>query len=485
MPKQVSQQELDIVLQAISEFPQGAGIEEIMSQLKEPLPKRTLQRRLSYLLTTQQLSVSGQGRASRYQLSEPIYRMSQGFRPNEVPLSTYGSEMYFKASRVEEERPTYIKRTTRFSPASMSLQEFVRQPLHQRPSVNYNPDFLKSYQPNETFYLSQSTRDYLWNLGHSPRQDNQPAGTFAKKVYQRLLIDLTWNSSRLEGNTYTLLETELLLQLDELAENKSASDARMILNHKEAINFIIDCADIIKFNRATISNLHALLSKELLENEKARGQIRQIAVGIGRSSYNPLQIPQLLEENFLLILEKAAAIQNPFEQSFFAMVHIPYLQPFEDVNKRTSRLAANIPLIQQNLCPLSFVNVSDQEYVEGTLAVYELNRIELLREIFVWAYERSCNQYAEICHTVTEPSVFSLRYHREIIEAGAKVVRDVMNKKTATQYIQQYAEKNIAAKDRNRFIEKVETELMSLHEGSYACFRLRPNEFEIWHKQWK
>ena len=97
-----------------------------------------------------------------------------------------------------------------------------------------------------------------------------------------------------------------------------------------------------------------------------------------------------------MILDKAGAIADPFEQAFFVMVHIPYLQPFIDVNKRVSRPGANIPLIRHNLCPLSFIDVPERAYVEGTLGVYELTNIDLLRDVFVWAYERSCQRYIAI-----------------------------------------------------------------------------------------
>src|SRR5205085_11058663 len=131
----------------------------------------------------------------------------------------------------------------------------------------------------------------------------------------------------------------------------------------------------------------------LLTDSEACGRLRSIAVGIGKSVYQPLAIPQLIQELFQRIIDIACAIKNPFEQAFFLMVHLPYLQPFEDVNKRVSRLGANIPLIQANLCPLSFIDVPEQIYINGLLGVYELNQTELLAEVFAWAYERSCLRY--------------------------------------------------------------------------------------------
>ena len=119
-------------------------------------------------------------------------------------------------------------------------------------------------------------------------------------------------------------------------------------------------------------------------------------MGIGGTPYHPLEIPQLIDEFFRKILETATAIEDPFEQAFFAMVQLPYLQPFEDVNKRVSRLAANLPLIRDNLCPLSFIDVPERDYVDGILGVYEPNRTELLRDVFCWAYERSCARYSAV-----------------------------------------------------------------------------------------
>ena len=136
-----------------------------------------------------------------------------------------------------------------------------------------------------------------------------------------------------------------------------------------------------------------LLSNNLLANPKARGQLRQIPVGIGCTVYHPLEIPQLIEECFVRIIETAAHIIDPFEQAFFSMIHLPYLQPFEDVNKRVSRLTANIPLIRNNLAPLSFIDVPKNDYISGLLALYELNKTELIRDVFIWAYERSSAHY--------------------------------------------------------------------------------------------
>ena len=209
-----------------------------------------------------------------------------------------------------------------------------------------------------------------------------------------LLIDLAWNSSRLEGNTYSLLDTKRLIELGEEAEGRAHLEAQMILNHKDAIEFLVSAADEIGFNRYTLLNLHALLANNLLADPTAAGRLRYIAVGIERSAFHPFEVPQLIEESFDQILATAAAINDPFEQAFFVMVQLPYLQPFDDVNKRVSRLAANIPFIKGNLSPLSFADVPRSIYTEAVLGVYELNKVDLLKDVFIWAYERSAARYA-------------------------------------------------------------------------------------------
>ena len=126
----------------------------------------------------------------------------------------------------------------------------------------------------------------------------------------------------------------------------------MILNHGEAIKLIVEQVGEIGINRHTILNLHGLLSDNLLPNPAASGRLRSIEVGIDGSVFIPLGVPQQIEEAFNQVIDTAAAIKDPFEQALFLMIHLPCLQPFEDVNTRVSRLAANIPLIKNNLSPI-------------------------------------------------------------------------------------------------------------------------------------
>jgi Fic family protein len=192
----------------------------------------------------------------------------------------------------------------------------------------------------------------------------------------------------------------------------------------------------------------------------------------------------LIDECFQQILDTAAAITDPFEQAFFAIVHLPYLQPFEDVNKRVSRLAVNLPLIRDNLSPLSFVDLPESAYIDGILGVYELNRIELLRDVFVWAYERSCARYSAVRQSLGEPDQFRLRYRPLVAETIGKIVSTSMDKKTTAAFIKQCAVKGVPLEDRSRFVEVVETEAMNLHEGNIARYHLRLSQYRRWRETW-
>ena len=464
MAKTLATPEMKAILDIVKQFPQGAGIEDIETRLSSTVTRRTLQRWLQVLIARQRLQKVGEARATRY-LSPSIVEVT-----------------------VQEPSPApYIAQADVLIPLSKDgadVERHVRQPLQRRTPVGYQRAFLDDYRPNETFYLPEPVRADLLAHGQAVGAD-EPAGTYARQIAHRLLIDLSWNSSRLEGNTYSLLETERLIQEGEAASGKEALEAQMILNHKDALEFLIDAAGEIAFNRYTLLNLHAILADNLLADPSACGRLRSISVGIGHTVFLPLEGPQRIEEYFQQILDTAEAIADPFEQAFFAMVHLPYLQPFEDVNKRVSRLAANIPLIRRNLCPLSFVDVPQQVYVSAMLGIYECNRVALLRDVFVWAYKRSCARYSAVRQSLGEPDPFRLKYRQLIVEAVGDVVRGQMGKAETVSFVQRFAQGRVAQQDRARLVEVIETQLLSLHEGSIARYRLRPSQYQAWQLTWQ
>jgi hypothetical protein len=246
----------------------------------------------------------------------------------------------------------------------------------------------------------------------------------------------------------------------------------------------VGAAEEIGFNRYTVLNLHAILANNLLADETAAGRLRHIAVGIEGSAFHPLEGPQRIEECFDQILATAAAIKDPFEQSFFVMVQLPYLQPFDDVNKRVSRLAANIPFIRSNLTPLSFTDVPRDLYTEAVLGVYELNKVDLLRDVYIWAYERSAARYAAVLQSLGEPDPFRLRHREALGGLVGAVVRERMGRKQAASYIASWIRENVSVEDREPFREMAENEVLGLHEGNFARYRITPAEFAAWREVW-
>ena len=265
-----------------------------------------------------------------------------------------------------------------------------------RSPVGYRQAFLAQYHPNHTAYLPAGLREQLHALGRSPA-DQTPAGTFAKDILNRLLIDLSW-----------------------------------------AIEYLVLTPENAQVQTDTVIALHAFLSDGLM----------------------------------------AAEITDPFEQAFFLMVHLPYLQPFEDVNKHVSRLAANIPFIRHNLCPLSFIDVPQPAYVDAMLGVYELNRVELLRDVFVWAYERSCQQYVAMKQNLVPPDMFRLRHRQALAEVIAAIARQG---ETATaQSVRSKIPPAVPLAEHHHFVQLVLAEFAGLHVGNAVRFGIRPLEFFAW-----
>jgi hypothetical protein len=342
----------------------------------------------------------------------------------------------------------------------------------------YERRLLDEYVPNRTAYVPDKLKVHLHKIG-KPIVAERAAGTFARDILSRFLIDLSWSSSRLEGNTYSRLDTERLIEFGQEAAGKDAKETQMILNHKAAIELLVqEDGDDIGINRYTLLNLHALLSENLMADPEASGALRRRPVEITASAYTPPAIPQLIDECLNLIIAKAAAIGDPFERAFFVMVHVPYLQPFEDVNKRVSRLAANIPLIKGNLCPLSFVDVPERAYIAGTLGVYEMTRVELLRDVFVWAYERSCQRYVVIRDSVAEPDLFRMKYRNALIDVIGGIVRE--RKRATDDEIRVLAESHVEPQDLPRFVDLVNREFGRLNDGNIARYRIRLSDYWSW-----
>lgn len=451
MAREVPLTEHKDLLRVLNEAKHALSVSEIHDLLAIKVARRTLQSRLKMLVEDMTITREGQVRSTKYRLVEGVPNAEETF-----PLSDAGSAALGRVS----------------------------QNIATRNPTGYNQTFLEDYAPNKTRYLPNELTAELAKLGTADTHE-QEAGTYAKQIFQRLLVDLAWNSSRLEGNTYSLLDTRRLIDFGEAAEGKDQREAQMILNHKDAIEFLVRNVDDTGFNRYTIQNLHALLANNLLPDPAAPGRLRTIAVGIEGSAFHPLENPHVIANNFDAILEKATAITDPFEQAFFVLVHLPYLQPFEDVNKRVARIAANIPLIRTNLVPLSFDGVPQDLYTKSVLAIYENNNISLLRDVFVFAYRRSIQTYAAVRQSLGEPDPFRIKYRVELSDVVSQIVTGPLSREDVVAFLKPWGAENIPEKDREEFRTIVEDELLALHEGNFARYRIRPSEFQAWQAVWQ
>ncbi|PSW34949.1 cell filamentation protein Fic [Photobacterium phosphoreum] len=420
------------------------------------LIRRTLQRWLNKLIEDNQIAAIGDGRSRKY-----IALINQP----EATLSRHSEHDAFPKS-------------IPLSPDSHDILTYLSKPTFERDPVGYSRDFLDDYIPNKTHYLSEPIRRQLHRMGKTIYA-TQPAGTYGRDIYNRLLIDLSWASSHLEGNTYSRLDTVELIEHGQFAQGKDIIETQMILNHKSAIELLIDNVDTVEFNRFTILNLHSALSENLLANPFDEGRVRSHVVEIGGSVYKPMSSEEVLSIQLESILNKANQIIDPFEQSFFIMVHLPYLQPFADINKRTSRLAANIPLLKTNVCPLTFLDVPEEAYSKAVLGVYEMNRIELLRDLYLWAYERSTKEYLAVKQELVKPDQQRLQYRAKIKEIVKQVILTPSSQ--PLDIIESYMS-NEQETDQQNIIALALEELRRIHEGVLARYGLRPSQLEKWRK---
>lgn len=357
-----------------------------------------------------------------------------------------------------------------WSESAKMMRAVLEAPIGTRSPVTYQRHFVDNYIPNQTSLLPPAVADSLFLKGRATGQ--QPAGTYARKVLEQLLIDLAWHSSRLEGNRKSLLDTQELFARGR--SDGDDTDALMLLNHKDAIEFMVDAVPEYGVTVSVVRNLQGLLMQSLLANPESIGGIRKSVVNITDSVYIPAQMPSLLEEMLTLIVDKTRVIKNPIEAAFFLWVNIAYLQPFEDGNKRTSRLCANLPLMLSNCAPLSFLDVDPGDYAIAVMAVYERLDVVLAVELFEWTYRRSVAKYSVVLEAMGGPDPFRAKYREKIGDVVRRVVLD------STLLVQSLGDYGIPAADLAKFEEVVREELRHLEPFNCARYRLALSKTEKW-----
>jgi Fic family protein len=256
--------------------------------------------------------------------------------------------------------------------------------------TSFNFDLIRQQLPVVTLF----TDDEMALLNELQAEFKQHISEMTENEYrkemERLGIDLSWKSSQIEGNTYSLLETERLLRESKTADGKTKEEAVMLLNHKDALRFVLDNPDYLQhLTISHIEDIHQLLTKELSVD---RG-IRHRRVGITGTNYhtldNEFQIREALRDTCELINGK----ENVFEKALLTLVLLSYIQAFSDGNKRTARITSNAILIANGYCPLSFRSVDSIDYKKAMLIFYEQNNLYSFKTIFIEQFEFAVREY--------------------------------------------------------------------------------------------
>jgi hypothetical protein len=255
----------------------------------------------------------------------------------------------------------------------------------------------------------------------------------------------------------------------------------MILNHKEAIAYLVRHIETLEASEETIRTIHYLLADSLVA-PGAAGQLRDESIRISGTTYAPIEGRERLARILDSMLTKACAIEDPFEQSLFLLAHISYLQAFIDVNQRTARLASIIPLIRRDFVPQSFVDVDPAAYINATICVYELNEVGPLADLYAWSYRRSCARYDIQAKVVGFDEISAL--YRPLRRA---MVTDLVRAKVpvgkAAQWVADHVPGNVDPQHREKFISDVEAEIQSLDASRIAGLGITREELEAWRKQ--
>lgn len=348
MPKKFKNREAEII-EFIKNHPRCTS-QEILDGLNLDMSLATLRRKLQELVAEDLINTIGELKSRKYEISNG-YNI---IRPIDV-------DQYFEKE----------------------IDERIIQD-------KFNSELISETLQN-IFIFTNTELDQLNNLQEKfTSNSSKLSKSEYKNELERLAIDLSWKSSQIEGNTYSLLETERLLKDKETAAGKTKDEATMLLNHKDALDFIIKNPNYINpLTISSIEDIHSILIKEL----DISRNIRSRRVGISGTNYKPLdnefQIKEAVESMCTLINSK----KNVFEKALLSLVLISYIQPFSDGNKRTARIISNAILINNHFCPISFRTINSIEYKKAMLVFYEQTNISPFKKVFIGQFEFAVNTY--------------------------------------------------------------------------------------------
>ena len=324
------------------------NIEQFLAKMGFETSKMTITRDLKLLQENNDIAKSGSGKATVYSLALKTILL------NDVNVETY-------FSKEQDER----------------LPD----------SIGFNFDVFSALKN----LLTDNEKAELKQLNNTYREKrNKLSPALLQKEFKRLTVELAWKSSKIEGNTYTLLDTERLLNKNISAKGKTKEETNMVLNHKKALDFVLQAPEYYKnLTIAKIEELHRILVNEL---DVSTG-IRSGRVGIVGTNYKPLDNQYQIKEALKNLIEVLNKTNNPVEKALIAVLMIAYIQPFEDGNKRTSRILGNAILLADNYCPLSYRSVDEIEYKKAIILFYEQNSVAYFKKLFIEQFKQAVNKY--------------------------------------------------------------------------------------------
>ncbi len=338
-----------LILEFLKQNPESSSV-EIRQGISEKKSIATIKRILSKLVAKKLITSTGKGKATRYKLS-PYYNLLR----------------------------------------EIDVQDYYEKEIDERTIIeNFNFSLLTEIFPETKLFTEDELIQLIGFQKEFEKNFSELSEFEIKKEFERLAIDLSWKSSQIEGNTYSLLETERLLKEKETAAGKSKEEAVMLLNHKEAIDFIIENPDyLFPLSVSKIEDIHSILIKELAVDRN----IRKRRVGISGTNFRPIDNEFQIKEALSLTCDLINKKEDVFEQALLALILISYIQPFVDGNKRTARIISNAILINHKYCPISFRTVDSVDYKKAMLLFYEQNNITFFKRIFIEQYEFAVKTY--------------------------------------------------------------------------------------------
>lgn len=340
--------------------------------------------------------------------------------------------------------------------------------------IQYDFNRIRSFSSSSSFFTDgqKKTLHDLGSLDSIATHDS-----YLPSIHRKMLLEASWASSALEGNTYSLIDTQELFERGIEMTGAKFEETQMLLNHKHAIEYVLGNVSDIQLARRDIMNIHALLSDGLMKNPSEVGSLRIKPVRIGRSAYVPPDVPSIISEEFDTLLQVAREIKDPFDQSFYLLANIAYLQAFSDVNKRTSRMASNIPLLKERLLPMSFYQMSKSSYEAAIVKYYESGDPRMFVEEYVDCYAVSAQRFKSMIESKPSDSEQKSRLllRQEIAQTVRTVVKDGVDLAVAIGAV---SSNGITQHDRKFLFDYVPKVIDGLNEGNLFLYKLTDEDLQ-------